>query len=200
MNTTIRPVMAGQTAQPAVAEQQLLYLKQYVGTPNTLIYAIAGAPYYNLGGTTSNSATLTTSDIFTAFQTDLTVKVLPSFKSVSYNGGKWQNPETLKGLADYYGIKNISYEGGPDYLQNKISLPVKIQSNFDAQMGTQLTSYLNQWFGCGNDLFMFFTLSSAYGQFGNWGLTNDIKSLTGPKYQALKAIANTPPSSFTTCQ
>jgi hypothetical protein len=209
INATIRPVLASQFSDVAIPERELKYIDTYNGAPSKFIYAVASAPYYVLDSATSTSAALTLDQIFASFAKSLQANVLPYFavgasvngtfkKGVAYNGGSWTGASYLA-LAHYYGIKSFAYEGGMDYLQNSNGLSVKLQSNFDPRTPQQMTQYFDQWYGCGNDLFMYFTEASIYGKWGYWGLTNDISNLSTPKMNSIKAISDSRASSFTTC-
>lgn len=199
INTTIRPVLATQFAWKAIGEQQLKYINTYFGPPNRYIYAIAGAPYYYLDSALSNSKALTVDQIFASFDQSISSVGLDFRVGTAYNGGDYTDANQLA-LAKYYGIKSFTYEGGPDYLQNSASLVAKYRSNFDPRSETQVSQYLQQWFGCKNDLFMFFNLAGTYGQYGAWGATDNIRNLNAPKMKALRNIANTPLENFNTCR
>ena len=209
INTRIRPILATHFAYLAIGEQQLKYIARYHGQPSTLIYGIAGAPYYDIENSVSNSPTLTLNQIFSSFAQSLS-QTLPMFaagvnvagvftKGAAYQGGDWTGASQLA-LAKFYNIKSLAYEGGSDYHQNTVSTAVKYQSNFDPRAGELTRQYIEQWLGCGNDLFMYFTLSSGYSQWGNWGLTNDPVNMTSPKMAAFRALASTPLTAFRTCQ
>jgi hypothetical protein len=209
INATIRPVLASQFADVSIPEQQLKYVDTYNGPPNRFIYAVASAPYYILDPATSTSSSLTLDQIFTSFAKSLQANVLPYFaagasvrgefrKDIPYEGGSWTGASYLA-LAKYYGIKSFAYEGGMDYLQNEDSLAVKFQSNFEPRTSQQMTRYFDQWYGCGNGLFMYFSEASIYGHWGYWGLTNDISNLNTPKMNVIKTVSDTPVTSFTSC-
>lgn len=48
-NGRVRPILAGQVVQILVADEGLRYLEAVYGAPSKYLYAIAGAPYFNLG-------------------------------------------------------------------------------------------------------------------------------------------------------
>lgn len=93
----------------------------------------------------------------------------------------------------------MAYEGGPDFHQTEASLPAKFSANADARMGAHMDRMLRQWFGCGNGLFMHFTLSSGYDRHGYWGLTNDPRDLRTPKYEAVANAARRPATDYRSC-
>jgi hypothetical protein len=198
-NTRYRPVYATQWSYNAVGEQVLKNMAKYRGAPSNYLYGIAGAPYFNIPEEMYNSTTATTIQILDAMQAsvDNTNKNFVAGiggnttnvqRGVAYDGGDWKNP-TQKALADFYKIKSIAYEGGLDLGQSANSAAAKMAAVKDPRMGDIVRSNLNQWFGCGNDVFMYYTLTSAWAQHGYWGLTNNGKNLNTPRYQAAREIA-----------
>jgi hypothetical protein len=200
-----RPVYAAQWMSPGIAEQVLANMSRYRGAPSTLIYGVASAPYFIPPESVITSASATPAQILDALQTAVDVDFAPFFASgigaytanyqrgTAYTGGGWRYP-TQKALADYYGIKSMAYEGGLDMGQSDVNLPNKLQAVKDARMGAITSSFLNQWFGCGNDLFMYFTLTSQWDRWGYWGLTNNPHDLTSPRYAVAKQIAQSAPA------
>jgi hypothetical protein len=191
LNTRFRPVFATQFVNSAIAEQVLKNMATYRGKPSSLIYGVAGAPYFTITPELANSTTATSDQILTALQTSLDQDFLPTFRTgTAYTGGDWTRA-THKALADYYGIKSMAYEGGPDLLQSSANIPVKVQANRTTRMGDLVKSQLAQWYGCGNDLFVYYNLTTAWNQHGYWGLTNNAGDLNSPKYAAARAISQT---------
>jgi hypothetical protein len=210
LNTRFRPVYATQWAYAAIGEQVLKNIAKYRGAPSSFLYGVAGAPYFTLPNETYTSTTLTADSILQGLQRSVDVEFAPFFtagmnvngafsRGTPYNGGDWTNA-TQKALADYYKIKSMAYEGGLDLGQSSASATAKMQANKDARMGDIAKSELDQWFGCGNDLFMYYSLTGAWGQWGYWGLTNDPNNLNAPRYVAAQKVAQTPASNFTTCR
>jgi hypothetical protein len=209
MNTRIRPVLATQFANRAIAEGILKNMAKYRGAPSRVIYGIASAPYFYLDLAVATATEPRLDDIFQSLQASLDTDVLPYFapgvtekgtfrKFQPYKGGNWSGP-SQKAVADYYGIASLAYEGGPDFRQSTSGLPVKFQANMDERMAKTLHQLLSQWYGCGNDLFMYFSLTSAYGRYGYWGLTNDAGNLGTPKYKLVKALSKQAVSDFQAC-
>jgi hypothetical protein len=210
MNTRVRPVLSTQFANRSMAEQVLKNMAKYRGAPSSLVYGIASAPYFYLAPELATAAEPRLDDIFHSLQSSLDTKVLPYFapgvtekgtfrKDRPYTGGDWSGP-SQKAVADYYGIASLAYEGGPDFRQGTNGLPAKFQANMDERMAGMLQQFLSQWYGCGNDLFMYFSLTSVYGRYGYWGLTNDAGNLGTPKYKRVEAISRQPRSDFQTCR
>jgi hypothetical protein len=207
-NTRYRPVYATQWSYNAIGEQVLKNMAKYRGAPSSYIYGIAGAPYFNIPADLYNSTMATTTQILESLQRSVDLDYNPFFKAgmggnspkfrpgVAYDGGDWNNP-TQKALADFYKIKSIAYEGGLDMGQSNASSAAKMAANRDPKMGDLVKRQLAQWYGCGNDLFMYYSLSSGWGQHGYWGLTNNGKDLNTPRYQAAREIAESDRSTMT---
>ncbi|MBK6005166.1 hypothetical protein JJB11_03600 [Ramlibacter ginsenosidimutans] len=210
LNNRVRVVYATQFANPNIAEQVLKNIATYRAKPSSVIYGVATAPYFQLPDALASATDATKDQILGALQTALMTDIEPSFalgtydhgvivKGKPYSGIDYSGA-THKALADYYGIKSLSYEGGPDLRQYSENAATKIAANRDAQMGAMLKSELSQWYGCGNDLYMHYSLVSGWAGSGYWGLSNNPTDLSGAKYTAVQDIANSVRSAFTTCQ
>jgi hypothetical protein len=207
MNSQVRVVYATQFANPGIAEQVLRNIATYrVATPSTLLYGVATAPYFYLGADLIGSTTATKDQILQSMEANLLAEELPFFAAgikeagvfvrKPYTGGNYTGA-SHKALADYYGLKSLSYEGGNDLGQSTANIPAKITANRDPKMGELVRAELGQWFGCGNDLLMYFSLSSAWDRYGYWGLTNDPSDLGGAKFSAARDVAQSDRSAFT---
>ncbi|HEY0824849.1 MAG TPA: hypothetical protein VGD76_13760, partial [Ramlibacter sp.] len=209
MNTRARIVFATQFANPAIAEQVLKNMATYRAPPASVIYGVATAPYFLLSKATAASLDATQDQILTELDTTLRTTIEPYFAAGvkqngvfvrgAYTGGNYTGA-SHKALADYYGIKSLAYEGGPDLLQDPANSATKLGANRDARMGALLKSEIAQWIGCGNDLYMHFTLTSKWDKYGYWGLTNDPLNLATAKYTAARDLAQSPRSAYTTCR
>jgi hypothetical protein len=93
--------------------------------------------------------------------------------------------------AQYYKLKNMAYEGGPG-LAGSESLDAKLAANRDPRMKNLIIKLYNDWFSAGGDLFTYLGLSSRWGQYGSWGLSEDITQPTGPKWEAVSHIHASP--------
>jgi len=144
---------------PAQYDDMLTYIHNNYGEPNTLIYAIGGAPYFNASGA---SGTATPEQIITAMW-----QSSDSSKTTRAN---------LQAVADKWGLKHCCYEGGPDTGGGTTdNLVNKIAAQRSARMKDCIVHDMaDNWFPIGGNLFMFYTLSSGYNRYGCWGLTEDI--------------------------
>ncbi len=181
INTRIRPVLAYQLA-PYRFDTQLRYIEAVYGSPKNYFYALAIAPYFNLGDADANP-NLGKQDVLNAL-------------SASIDG--YQNGVILNDivtLSTYYGLKMTAYEGGPDTFGPN-NIQAKKDATLDPQMQTLTQRYLNIWYGKGGDQFNWFTLGAGSfdSQYGTYSITNDISVLNQPKELGYLAIRNeTPP-------
>ncbi len=192
INNTIRPVLMAQAVNPYSVQIELAYIKANFGAPSQYIYAIGGAPYID----TPNAYTDVNS-FFTSLQAGLN-KALPMFSGASpyVPGGKTQ--ATYQSLANYYGLQNFIYEGGPDPADSKnYNAAISEQANNDPRMGQIIQSYLANVFGCGSTLFMYFNLAGPTSN--SWAIYNDLTVPT-KKSAAIQTISKTPLSSYKQCQ
>jgi hypothetical protein len=208
LNNQVRVVYATQFANPGIAEQVLKNISTYRGVPSSLIYGVATAPYFYLDENLAASTTATPAQIIESLGASLATENEAFFGAVvRENGAYVRKPYTggdftgasHKALADYYGIKSLAYEGGPDLRQNPANQVAKLTASRDVQMAELVRREATKWFGCGNDLFMHFSLSSSWDRYGHWGLTNDPTNLDVPKYKAARAVAESPKSAWTSC-
>jgi hypothetical protein len=90
------------------------------------------------------------------------------------------------------------YEGGPDtagplqWDRDTQLLLTVIDAHRDLRMRDLILYDLwNNWYGhpqVEGDVFIYFTLQSAYSRWGMWGLTEDITELQTPKYGAIRDL------------
>jgi hypothetical protein len=210
LGARFRPVYASQFGNRHIAEQVLKAMEKYWGSPRSLLYGIAVAPYFYLDRSLVRSTTLTTHQILDSLDSSLSKDVLPLFRrgtqvsstflaDAPYLGRDWSAP-SQKTLADHYGLVSIAYEGGPDFWPSPESLPAKFDATTDARMGELLQRFFAQWYGCGNGLFMYYDLTSTYGRSGYFGLTNNVANLNTVKYRAVQAVAGADAKSFSKCR
>jgi len=178
-DATVRPVLASQIGWPFVIEEQLAFIDRIYGPPSRFLYAIAGAPYYNMGGLESK-ADITKDEVLAALG-----------KSVDDYAGHGLDVYPL--LAAKYHVKLVAYEGGVDIGQGDQGLDAKLASQSDPRMRTITRRYLDAWYGHSGGLFMYFTLCSGWGKWGAWGLTDDLTKSTPKTEGVADVLAATPP-------
>lgn len=177
LNTKLRPVLSHWTIQPQQYDAMLTWLNSQYGAPSSYLYAIAGASYFNCDPACSTG---TVDQIITALQNS--------------SDGARADRQAHSNTASKWGIKHFMYEGGPDSGGgDATNVANKIRAHRDPRMKDLIIRDLDQnWFPLGGDLFMYFTLSSAYSRFGMWGITDDITNLNrNYKYSAIETLLGT---------
>ena len=183
MMTTVRPVLAGQIANPGTFDGLSYLNARHLGSSHYL-YAIAGAPYIDIA---DESAPLSVAQIFAEMTT---------YQASSLVG--WIT--TLANTAKSYGVKLVSYEGGQTLYPSMGNATNKLAAQMDPRMKTQTTNLLHTWAVAGGDVFLYFNLSSGWDNSGYWGLAPEIgydidadpgypTSELYPKWGAIKQIA-----------
>ena len=192
INTTIRPVYVSQEVQPYLTEDSLAYIQNNFGAPNKYIYAVGGAPYFSAG---TNDTTL--NGLFAALQSGLN-QYMPGFSGLpGYSGGTVYAGITFQSLANYYGLKRVTYEGGPD-LSLETNYALAEQAAGDPRINQLLQAQLANYYGCGNDLFVYYKLAAPPANGSVFGAYEDITVPT-EKSQALATVAATPLADYLVC-
>jgi hypothetical protein len=190
INDKIRPVYMTQYAQPYFAEDALAYLNANFGLPSQYLYGIGGAPYFS-----PQSSYTDVNSLFTSLLSGLN-SIMPGFSALpAYNGGVVYNGIQFKNIANYYGLKSLMYEGGPDLTANTNAIVDESAEN-DIRISQMVQSELADFLGCGNDLFVYYKLAAPAGDvFGAY------EDLTVPSYKsiALNEVAVTPLADYTVC-
>jgi hypothetical protein len=106
---------------------------------------------------------------------------------VGAGNGRWVR--ALHEQSAKYGVKSIAYEGGVDLGQSANSVDVKRLAQFDPRAGQAVETYLRNWFESGGDIFLYFNHAGRYQKYGYWGLTDDVRRLDVPKFQAAARVA-----------
>ncbi|MEI6067599.1 MAG: hypothetical protein WCP96_09685 [Methylococcaceae bacterium] len=189
-DTTIRPVYMSQYVQPYLTQDALRYLNANFGAPNQYIYAIGGAPYFS-----TPSAYTDIDSLFTSLQAGLN-QILPGFSAVpAYNGGVVWSSIQFKSLANYYALKSIMYEGGPDLSVNSSSTLAEGAAG-DHRINQMIQAQLADFLGCGNDLFVYYKLAGPAGDV--FGAYEDV-TVPSEKSRALETVAATSLTNYTAC-
>jgi len=180
MMTTVRPLLAGQIVQPYITTVGLQFIDAVYGPPSHYFYAVAGAPYLNLGSQQTTDG-LTTDQVLQALGTDIgNMSVTNAF-------------ESNLAATSWYGLKFVAYEGGFDTF-GAGSLAAKKAAALDPRMQDLCTSYLASWYAHGGDLFMWFTAGAGNWdtQYGTWELTTDLSITDTPKIKCMDSVLATP--------
>ena len=92
-------------------------------------------------------------------------------------------------VASAAGLPLVAYEGGQtlvDYSHSDLVLQnLYATANRDPRMGAAYTNFFNGWKSLGGTLFVNFTLSGIYSQWGYWSLLENILQTSTAKYDAV---------------
>jgi hypothetical protein len=166
-------------------KQQLEFIDKYFGPPSQFIYAVAGAPYFAPGKDENDPA----KKKWYTERPDVTVDGICDRLLARTATSANDNVKAFHALARQYNVKSFAYEGGLDLQQFSSNVDIKMASQYDPRAGAAVEDYLNHWYTAGGDALFYFTLSCKYSKSGYWGLTEDVRDLTTPKYQAAVRVA-----------
>ncbi len=174
----VRPVYASWLISPdAHFKDVLKWMTATYGAPKNYFWAMAGAAYYNADR---------------ASQTASPAEIVEAMRQGSIENGKYHRQ--LKATADAYGIQYVQYEVGPDNGGGKIeNVANRIRANRIPAMKDLVLFDCKNWFAMGGGLYMYFASPSAYSRYGCWGLSEDIRQLNTPKWQAIYELTGTAP-------
>lgn len=183
MMSRVRPVLAAQVAQPFVSETILAYLAATHGRPSRYLWALAGAPYFNLGGRQADEG----------LDVDA---VLGAMRASAEALARTNHFELNLAQARWHGLHWVAYEGGADTF-GPGSLAAKKAASLDPRMQAVCETYLSNWYGAGGELLLWFTAGAGNWDtpFGTWELTPDLAREDTPKLRCLdrmRAAATVP--------
>ena len=177
--TKVRPVLCTQVVWPENwLYEGMNYIAHNYAKPNEVIYAIAGAPYFN-AEEAKKLPNATKDDILNALE-----KVVDEMPN-------WAKFKEHQQIMQKYGVKWLCYEAGPDTFGPE-HIQAKKASQFDPRMERILAKYWKTWRSGGGDLMNYFIAGATNydSQYGTWGLTDDITKTDTAKIRALDAILN----------
>ena len=183
MMSIIRPVFSSQVVQPLTAKVGLEFIEAVYGPPSHYFYAMAGAPYFNLGSQQTTGG-LTKEQVLGAMNDS--ISKLPTVNALEANVA----------LASWYGLKFLAYEGGSDTF-GPGSLATKKAASLDPRMLDVCTRYLTSWYRQGGDMLMWFMAGAGDWdtQYGTWELTTDLALMDAPKIKCMdQTLASPPPT------
>lgn len=176
MLTRVRPVYAVQIGNVWSTERALEYVARTFGPPRQYFYAIAGAPYFNLGPAQRREG-LTVDDVLGAMSDS--IGALPQTYALERN----------LFLAHWYQLPFIAYEGGADTF-GPGSLAAKKAASLDPRLEALCRRYLDGWYAAGGGLFLWFTAGAGDWStpYGTWELTPDLAVTDTPKIRCLQGV------------
>ncbi|MCX6390605.1 MAG: hypothetical protein NT122_08275, partial [Solirubrobacterales bacterium] len=170
----VLPVLAYQYANPDRTRNQLDYIAHTRGLARKMIFALAVAPYVNLGfagdWSSLDAPGLTKDQVLELLNDDVT-RLEASTQFPIWVDMASRNRLTL-----------TAYEGGPDTFGPN-NVDAKTQATLDTRMQGLVERYLHVWYARGGAQFNWFTLGAdPYGHpFGTWSISNDISRVDSPK-------------------
>ena len=181
MGSRVRPVLAGQIAWSRQFIESLRYIERIHGRPRDLIFALSGAPYYNLGDLDARN--------------DLSApQVLDALAASEQAIADSAQYEVLAALTAWHGLAPfLAYEGGPDTFGGN-SVVAKAMAHRDARIRPLMTRAIHRWFAAGGGLYNHYA-SGAEGwetPFGAWSLAERIHDLATPKLLAMDDASRLP--------
>ena len=183
MMSTVRPIFASQIVQPYLSEVGLDFIDAVYGTPSRYFYALAGAPYYNMG-TQQTMDGLSVDQVLAAL--DASVNSLVSTNYFEKNIA----------LARRHKLAFVGYEGGADTFGSG-SIAAKKAASLDPRMLTTCRRYMDTWYANGGEMMMWFTAGAGNWDtnYGTWELTTDLSITNTPKIQCMdQTMAGTLPT------
>jgi hypothetical protein len=166
----IRPVYATQLGQTYFLSLVVSMIQASMGPPANYLYAIAQAPYWT--GDTTLAGLNAKQELANAAANQLTLA------QPEHDFATW---------ATQYGLRSITYEGGPG-MSGTPSLTAKIAANRSAAMGPAVATSLRQAINHGVSLYMYYDDAGQYGQYGMWGATENVFDLSTPKLAAIGTV------------
>ena len=185
INTRIRPVLAGQMATSFRVSEGLRVIDEGLNIrPDTVFYAIAGAPYLFASAIPDADA-----DEVAGLSVDQILAGISAGVTNAPSETDAYQYLTHAGLGAWYGLKVLAYEGGFDNF-GSANIGNKRAANLDPRIRTICTNYLNQWHSYGFEHFLWFNAGAASydTRFGMWPLLEDMSNPAAPKNQCIDDV------------
>jgi hypothetical protein len=176
MMARIRPIYASWLISPDPHFKDVLaWANSTYGPPKNYFYGIAGAAYYNAEKASASASP---------------EEILAAMRKNSEENNNFHRQ--LKAIADSYGVKYTQYEVGPDTGGGKTeNVANRIRANRLPGMKDVVLYDATKWFAMGGDMYMYFAAPGGYSRYGCWGLSEDIRQLNTPKWQAIYELTGT---------
>jgi hypothetical protein len=192
MMTRVRPVLATQVVRHDTSTLPLDYIREVWGgrtgernaygkmahPVSHYLYALAVAPYVHVPrGDRYGSADEVLDAMVATLQKTEPNALLPSI-------------DFQARTARTHGLKLVAYEGGQHVVGEDGSGAAKLAAQSSPRMRDEvLLPLFRHWDRAGGDLFLYYALCAGNSDYGYWGLSDDIRSEAGPKWDAVKAMA-----------
>jgi hypothetical protein len=172
----IKPILGWGTWNPLGAEEMLSWYKANFNDPKQTFFAVSGAAYFSDEGTEPNASL---EDLLEAMK--------------KYSDGQRTDREAFVAIAKQYGLKFVAYEGGPDVSRSNSGTRENMTNRILVNRSPciqplMIRNMIQNWFELGADMYTHYTISSKYGRYGAFGLSEDIRNLDTYKWRALRAM------------
>ena len=188
IKTRVRPVLAGQMANSFIVSEGLRLIDEGLGRrPDTVIYAISGAPYVFPAAIPDGEA-----DEVPGLTKDQILDGLAAGVANAPNENAYQYL-THAAMAAWYGVKVVAYEFGFDNFGAQ-NVAAKRAANLDPRIRGICRDFLDQWHAFGFDHALWFSAGAdSYDTpFGMWPLVEDMANQATPKNQCMDDILAAP--------
>jgi hypothetical protein len=169
-STVLRPVFATQVGQTYFVSLVMSMITQAFGPPSQYLYAIAQAPYWS--GDNSIDGLSAPQELANA------AADIPTLAQPEHDFAVW---------ATNYGLHSVTYEGGPG-MSGTASLQAKIEANRAPEIGDLVANSIRGAISSDVSLYMYYNDAGGYGQYGMWGLTEDVFDPATPKLAGVAAV------------
>ena len=179
VNRRIRVIYAWWTIFPGQYSAVLKWVNDKYGEPSQFFYGLAETHYFNAQSAAPNA------DV---------PAVLAAMRTASDAGVAYT--KSFRVIADTYGLKLLTYEGGPDNGGGStVNIGNRILANRDPGMKDLIVHDVqDNYFAQGGDMYNYFTISGAYSRYGCWGATDDAANLATVKFQAINQLVGALPA------
>ena len=176
-------VLSGQAVNPWTATHGLDYLNRRFGAAQSVIDAVAIAPYFGVMPDPAAAAVYTTMTLDALFN-HVRTRILPQALA---------DAARYRAVAETHRLRLIGYEGGQHMVgilgaQNDDRLSLLFDAfNRDPRLKTLYLDYLAGWRQSGGELLVHFSDTGKFSKWGRWGALEYIAQprAAAPKYDAL---------------
>ena len=182
LNNRVRIVLAGQMGNSFVVSEGLDVVDRGMNVrPASVFYALSGAPYIFPSATNDDGA-----DEVPGVTAD---QILQGIADGVANAPRSYEYEVHAGLAAWYGLKVLAYEGGFDTFGGN-NVAAKRQANLDPRIRAHCRRLVDEWHAAGFDHFLWFNAGAASYEtpFGAWPLLEDLADPARPKNQCMDDV------------
>jgi hypothetical protein len=175
----IRPVLGWQEDNWQYYTQYFPWFQSSFGAPSQFFYGMGNAIYLNPTDTSSPDAIINS--------------------MVAAEASSFASMQKFTAVADFYGLKNVSYEGGPALIGSGTPLSTNLlAASRDPRMEAVVSQHYLDFYAAGGDVANYFNgpYNIWAAQYGIWDaaeLSQASNPSLSPKYRGLQDVANAAP-------